>query len=163
MSRIAVPGRDTAAGSAAAIHIRTEKETEITPVAGAALLSGTAKLAGLRAPLSRFLEAIAISGLLVIATSPTFGHEFQMHSIVDGHRLQPRESELKRDGVGDVTAEQAAEIDRLYAKLMRSPPPEYAAANTAQTLNPRREQGFMSSDEGPGHLRESTEASGKLC
>ena len=163
MSGIAVPGRDTATGSAAATHTRAEKETGSTRVAGAALLSRAPKRAGLRPPRLRFLEAIAISGLLIITASPTFGREFQMHSIVDGHRLQPHQSELKADGISDVTAEQAAEVDRLYAKLMGSRPPEYAAANTARSLDPRHENGFMSSDEGRGHLRENAQASSKLC
>jgi hypothetical protein len=160
MFSIAVPGRDTDAGSAAALHTRAEKETRVI---GAALLSCARQWAGLRAPRSRSLKAIAISGLLIIATSPTFGREFQMHAIVDGHRLQPHESELMADGINDVTTEQAAEIDRLYAKLMGSRRSEYAAANPSQGLNALRKRGSMSSDQGDGHLRWSARDSGKLC
>jgi hypothetical protein len=40
-----------------------------------------------------------------------------LHSVVNGNRLQPHESELKALGYSDVTPVQAAEINRLYRQL----------------------------------------------
>lgn len=41
-----------------------------------------------------------------------------MRSIVNGQRLQPTDRELKAIGAPDVSATQAAEVDRLYRQLM---------------------------------------------
>lgn len=135
MSRIAVPARDTAAGSVAAIYARMKTASGSILILGANLISRTAKLIDRRAAFSRLLEAVAISGSLVIPASPILGHEFQKDSIIDGHRIQPRQSELRADGISDVTAAEAAEIDQLYQQLMGSRPSAYATANIDQSRN----------------------------
>lgn len=162
MSRIAVPARDTA-GSVAVIYARMKKQSASIPIVGASLISRTGKLINCRAAFSRLLGAVAISASLVIPASPILGREFQMHSIIDGHRIQPRQSELRADGVSDVTVAEAAEIDRLYQQLMASRPPEYTTANIDQSGNLPQDQYSIPPHEARDHLRGNAETSTQLC
>lgn len=62
--------------------------------------------------------ALIAALLSITATVPhAQARELPLHSIVNGYRLQPHESQLKALGYSDVTPSQAAEIDRLYRKL----------------------------------------------
>ena len=43
-----------------------------------------------------------------------------LHAVIDGHPVQPRESQLQALGDPDTTAAQAAEVDKLYQQLMQN-------------------------------------------
>jgi hypothetical protein len=45
--------------------------------------------------------------------------EFPSHPIINGHRLQPNNRELRAIGHPDITASEAEEVDRLYQMLTR--------------------------------------------
>lgn len=86
-----------------------------------------------------------------------------MHSIIDGHRIQPRQAELRADGIKDVTAAEAAEIDRLYQQLMASRPPEYATANIDQSRNSPQDRYSIPPHEARDDLRGNAQISTQLC
>jgi len=46
-------------------------------------------------------------------------HELPMRAIVSGHNVQPRDDRMKALGYSDLTAEQAADVDRLYRQLIQ--------------------------------------------
>jgi hypothetical protein len=65
--------------------------------------------------------ALAMLASLVTGIHRAVGREFFLSPIVGGHRLQPQQNELQALGAPDVTAPEAAEIDRLYQKLLQGP------------------------------------------
>jgi ABC-type glucose/galactose transport system permease subunit len=68
-----------------------------------------------------FVAAVVGSMFLVIGTQYAVGRTFPLAPIVGGHRLQPQENELRTLHTPDVTAPEAAEIDRLYQRLVGCP------------------------------------------
>src|SRR5262249_8588867 len=67
----------------------------------------------------RLLAMVVGSVPIITGSQCGLASELPVQSIVGGHRLQPRESQLKDLGRPDVTDAQAAEIDKLYHELLR--------------------------------------------
>ena len=53
------------------------------------------------------------------SSSEPMQHELPMRAIVSGHNVQPRDDRMKALGYSDLTAEQAADVDRLYRQLIQ--------------------------------------------
>ena len=79
------------------------------------------------------IAALAGAPLILIATPQARSHDLPLHAVIDGHHVQPREDQLRALGQPDVTPAQAAEIERLYAELMRSEEPLRGPHNQAGT------------------------------
>jgi len=58
---------------------------------------------------------------LAAITSPhAWSKELPLHAIIDGHPVQPRESELQALGRPDLTPEQQQEVGQLYQQVLRA-------------------------------------------
>lgn len=58
------------------------------------------------------------SGGVACADTPAT-HDLPMHAIVGSRNLQPRDDQLRAFGYSDLAAQEAAEVDSLYRKLMQ--------------------------------------------
>jgi hypothetical protein len=63
-----------------------------------------------------------VTSFFVIGTTlgAAFSNELPMRAVVDGHPVQPTESELQAIGHPDTTTAEAKEINNLYHQLMQS-------------------------------------------
>jgi hypothetical protein len=66
------------------------------------------------------LGAAVLAGAAGPETPPVPRDPPPLHAVIDGHPVQPRASQLRALGDPDVTAPQAAEVDKLYHQLMQN-------------------------------------------
>jgi hypothetical protein len=80
--------------------------------------------------LERILFAAMLGGHLSLGGVPSASaRSLPLQAVIHGHHVQPRESQLQAIGHPDVTAAEAAEIDKIYQELQRC----RASICTAQT------------------------------
>jgi hypothetical protein len=67
-----------------------------------------------------FFRLAVLSVLTAIISPYASAREMPLHAIIDGHTVQPRESQLQALGRPDLTPGQQKEVDELYQQILRA-------------------------------------------
>jgi hypothetical protein len=67
-----------------------------------------------------FIRLAALFAFTAIISPYASAKELPLHAIVDGHTVQPRESQLQALGRPDLTPRQQQEVDELYQQILRA-------------------------------------------
>jgi hypothetical protein len=67
-----------------------------------------------------FIRLAALCALTAIISPHASAKEMPLHAIIDGHTVQPRESQLQALGRPDLTPRQQQEVDELYQQILRA-------------------------------------------
>ncbi len=67
-----------------------------------------------------FIRVAALCALTVIMSPYASARELPLHAIINGHTVQPHESQLQALGHPDLTPRQQQEVDQLYLQILRA-------------------------------------------
>jgi hypothetical protein len=115
MTLLSVPGFESATAATAELCVQITNSIGNVPNSPDAALHTSLR----RKLLGWVALVILAGGAIMLGAQSAAARELPMQSIVNGHRVQPRDDDLKAIHHPDVTASQAAEIDRLYRELLR--------------------------------------------
>ena len=67
-----------------------------------------------------FIRLAALCALTAIISPYGSAKDLTLHAIINGHTVQPRESQLQSLGHPDLTPRQQQEVDELYRQILRA-------------------------------------------
>jgi len=67
-----------------------------------------------------FIRLAALCALTAIISPYASAKDLMLHAIINGHTVQPRESQLQALGHPDLTPRQQQEVDELYRQILRA-------------------------------------------
>jgi len=67
-----------------------------------------------------FIRLAALCALTATISPYASAKELPLHAIINGHTVQPHESQLQALGRPDLTPRQQQEVDELYRQILRA-------------------------------------------